>query len=443
MTTDYRTIPVDAVSHSRLAASGLELALIDTSDAAAFTRWLESETRGFHGPQMNEAEIDWMVSGLAARRSTGVFDETAADAAYPVATVSSWPLQLTVPGERGVGAWAISAVTVSPTHRRRGVARALLEAELRTAHTLGLPLAALTVSEATIYHRYGFAPAAMSADLQIETARARWTGAVASGRLHAVSPKSIRDEGLALVERVRLDTPGQVQFDGNLWIRLIGIIGDPEAARKLRVVRYDDLDGVLQGFAIYTVTETSNNFSAHTLELKYLVSATDDAYSALWTFMLDMDLVNSIVAPMRPVDEPLTWQVADPRAVKTTERRDHLWVRVLDVPAALEARTYNAEGDFVLDVSDPLGFAEGRFLLSVDASGAATVTPLPADASTDADSVASIALSVNDLGAIYLGATPVSTLVRAGRIVELTPDAANRFDSAFRSTRAPWLSIWF
>ena len=442
MSSDYRTAPVDPVSAARLSENGLELALVDTDDAAAFTRWLESETRGFHGPQMNDREKEQQVAGLGKRRSTGVFDATAADDTYPVATVSSWPLQLTVPGESSVGAWAISAVTVSPTHRRRGVARALLEAELRTAHSLGLPLAALTVSEATIYGRYGFAPASTSVDLEITTARAKWASAVSSGRLHAVSPQSLRDEGLELVERVRLRTPGQVQFDGNLWLRLLGIIGDPEAARKLRAVRYEDLDGVLQGFGIYSVTETGTNFSAHRIDLSYLVTATDDAYSAIWQFLLEMDLVSSIVAPMRALDEPLAWQVADQRAVKTTERRDHLWVRVLDVKEALEARRYNASGEFVLDVSDPLGFAEGRFVLSVDADGAGTVTALPADASAPADAIA-ISLSVIELGAIYLGGTSVSTLVRAGRVVELTPDAATRFDSAFRSSAAPWLSIWF
>jgi predicted N-acetyltransferase YhbS len=177
---EYQNAPIDPESAARLAASGLRLDTIDTSDAAAFEPWLQVEARGFHGARASAAEIEQLVEGLAYRRTTAVWDAASdadsADAEAPVATLNSWAAPMTVPGNSAVDTWLISGVSVSPTHRRRGIARALIEAELRTAVSLGVPVAALTVSEATIYDRFGFSPAVMSADWVIDTRRAKWAG---------------------------------------------------------------------------------------------------------------------------------------------------------------------------------------------------------------------------------------------------------------------------
>ncbi len=129
---------------------------------------------------------------------------------------------------------------------------------------------------------------------------------------------------------------------------------DDEDAKKQRFVRYDDEAGQMQGFASYKLTENPDDFTQHRLDLLHLVTATDDAYAALWRFVLEMDLVSEVRAHLRPVDEPVRWMVSDFRAVKVAEL-DHLWIRILDVPAALEARTYAAPGRLVLGVTDPFG----------------------------------------------------------------------------------------
>ncbi|HEY5319404.1 MAG TPA: sterol carrier protein domain-containing protein, partial [Galbitalea sp.] len=113
----------------------------------------------------------------------------------------------------------------------------------------------------------------------------------------------------------------------------------------------------------------------------------------------------------------------------------HLWTRILDVKAALEARRYSAPGHLVLEVADPLGFAAGRFLLRIADDGAAAVTP--------SEEPADLTMNVNELSAIYLGGISVVTLAQAGRIVELTPGAAIAAEASFRSAVTPWLSIWF
>jgi predicted acetyltransferase len=300
----------------------------------------------------------------------------------------------------------------------------------------------LTASEATIYGRYGFAPAAMSADLEVVTRRATWTGPVASGRVHFVTREQLRDGCRDVFDRARVQTPGDVALDDHIWQGLLGLVGEETSQSKhLRAVRYDDADGRAQGFAVYRVAEGGDgDFGNHTATVRHLVAATDDAYAGLWRFLLELDLVGTVVAPLRSVDEPLPWQVADHRAVRRTRISDHLWLRVLDVPAALAARSYSAPARLVLDVRDPLGLAHGRFLVEIDTHGAAEVRRVDADAAPHA---ATLALSVNELGALYLGGTSARTLVRAGRVAELTEGAADVVDASFRSTVTPWLSTWF
>jgi predicted acetyltransferase len=430
---NHLALPIDPTSAANLEAAELRFALLDTTDAAVFGPWLQAVDRGFHGRQIDPERIETAQLDFADRRLAAVWDDSGADAATPVATASAWIADLTVPGGRSVPSWAISTITVAPSHRRRGIARNLLEAELRTAVALDVPVAVLTVSEATIYERYGFAPAAMMANWAIDTRLATWKGPKPAGRVQLVPLETVRDHGGAeLLERVRLTQPGQIFFDGLLWNRLFGKPSTDDY-KSIRVARYDDEAGVPQGFAIYRVTRVPRGDAV--VELQYLLAATDDAYAALWRFLIELDLVTSITTHLSSIDEPLPWQLVDPRAASKTRESDHLWARILDVKAALEGRTFSAPGRLVLEVADELGFAAGRYLLEVAADGNATVTP-----STDA---ADLELRVNELSAIYLGGVSAATLARAGLVVEQTAGAAVSADAMFRSAVTPLLSIWF
>jgi predicted acetyltransferase len=326
-------------------------------------------------------------------------------------------------------------VSVAATHRRRGIGRQLMEAELRTAAALQAPVAILTVSEATIYSRYGFAPAAFVADWVVETVRTTWSGQAVPGRIQFARLEQLAPEARKLIERTRLDCPGDIQAIGHLWER-VGVYDRQESAAKdLRCVRFDDASGRLQGYAVYRFEHSSG-----TLEVEYLHAATPDAYSGLWRFLLEVDLVSEVRAPLRSVDESFVWQLSDRRAARKSNERDHLWLRILDLRAALEARRYPVPGRLALEVDDPLGFAAGRVLLDVRPDGAATLTPL--DGAVP-DGVAAVALGVNELAAIYLGGVSAVTLARAGRITEFTESAAQAADRMFRSAVAPWLSIRF
>ncbi len=438
MTDDYRTRPIDPQSAERLAASGLRLDLVDTADSSSFDPWLLADSRGFHDAAPNAEQLGHARTAVDYRRTTGVWDETLPDPEVPVATVSSWPDQFTVPGHRSVTGWAISAVTVSPTHRRRGVARAMLEAELRTAATLGVPIATLTVSEATIYGRYGFGPAVFAAAYSIDNARARWTGPIAPGSVQFISSDALLEHGPEIFERARLGLPGDIKRWTGRWHDLLDL-DDPVKSRDPRVVRYVDEHGIAQGFAIYLLRDLDHPVRKRVLEVRHLITVTDDAYAGLWRFLLEQDLVTEVTADLRPVDEPLAWQVEDRRAVKKTAEQDHLWSRILDVPEALSARAYAGPARLGFTVTDPLGFAAGSFVLDVDADGAGSVSAvdeLPPDAR-------GLALGVAELSSIYFGGVSVVQLARAGRATELSAGSAAAVDAAFLVTPAPWLSIWF
>ena len=146
---------IDATAQSALAKRGLRFALLTSSDET-FEPWFQAVERGFHAGRAAAETMPNRIEGFAHRRLAGLYDDAAADRATPVATASAWIADLTIPGSRSIPSWAISTITVAPTHHRRGIARNLVEAELRTAAKLGVPVAILTATEATIYERFGF-----------------------------------------------------------------------------------------------------------------------------------------------------------------------------------------------------------------------------------------------------------------------------------------------
>jgi predicted acetyltransferase len=424
--------PIDPTSVAALASQGLRFAVVE-GDAQAIEDFNFAVARGFLEGRGSADQKTTRYERFFERRNSAVYDDTSAEPQIPVGTVNSWITDLTTPGRNSVPAWAISAVTVAATHRRRGIASALLNAELRTADSLGVAVAMLTVSEATIYGRFGFAPAAMSSDWKIETQRASWIGPRPGGRVLYVPTEQFRDaEAKAVNERIRLETPGMIDYAGHLQFRQFGLPGKPDF-ETARTVRYDDEAGHAQGYAIYRIKEVNGKDIA---ELSYLAAATDDAYAALWRFLLELDLVQAVTAKLRTADEPVYWQIADKRAAHQEEVREHLWTRILDTKAALEARSYGTAGIFALEVSDELGFANGTWRLDAATGLVTAASDIPSEAHH-------LRMSVNELSAIYLGGVSVVTLVRAGSIVEVTPGAAVAAEAAFHSPVTPWTSIWF
>ena len=430
----FHTADIDAQTSAALAAHGLTVARVDDTSRAENDAWLDAVSRGFLDGERNEAQRAAFFERTEARRKLGVYDTTAPLAQTPVATFASWAAELTLPGG-AVPACAISSVTVAPTHRRRGILRAVMAGELRTAVDRGMPVAVLTVSESTIYGRFGFAPAAAAAQWELNVRRARWIGPVAPGRIDFVTREQGRDAAAALHERVRLASPGEIDMPTGHWDRFFGTRADAEKAEQLRVVQYRGEDGEVDGIALYRVTENHDDFTASTVDISFLLAATDEAYAGLWRFFLEMDLIGTIRASELAVDEPLWWMIADQRAATITIR-DHQYVRILDVPAAVAARTYDVADSVVFEVADPLEIAGGTFLLSTDATGAASV-----DLVDDPPiGLPVVRLGVAELSSMLLGGVSAVTLARAGRIE--TDDPA-RIARLFATPAAPRLSFWY
>lgn len=432
MHDDFRALPADAASREALARQGLRYELVG-DDAARRDAFSQAVARGFHGPALDTAALEERRPAFDERRAVGVWDDEGAEPEIPVATVDSWPTPLRMPGGGDLEAWAISMVTVAPTHRRRGIARALLEGELRAAVANGTPLAILTVSESTIYGRYGFGPATWSAELVIDTKRARWVGPTPAGRVHLISREAARALAPEIERRAR--TAGGIDTWGGFWDRQLGLRpSEASKAGDIRVVRYDDEAGETQGFAAYRVKDAPVDFTKHPVEVVDLFAATPDAYAALWRYLLELDLVHEVVAWQRSVDEPVRWMVADARAVLTRSVTDHLWARILDVPRCLEGRTWERAGRLVLDVADELGLAGGRFVLEVDDEGAASVTTT--------DEAPDVSLDIATLSSLLLGGASPLTLAAAGRL-EGDAAAVERLQRMAVTPAPPCLSFWF
>jgi len=432
---DARTVPADPESARRLREQGFDYRVVDIADYGSAVAFAQAAERGFLGGAPSDAEIERMRETWAERRNVGVYEADAVASALPVGTVNSWVASMSLPGgdaRSAIPMWAISMVTVAATHRRRGIARGLLEGELRAAASAGVPVAGLTVTEATIYGRYGFGPAVPVSRIAVDARTSGWRAPQAPGRLEYVGLDELARELGELHERARFARAGQIAGWRGRWLGQAGLGAGSKKDANARGVHYRDVDGVVRGAIAYTLKELPGSFR-NSMTIRQLVAENDEALSALWGFAVNHDLVDRIEADLRPVDDPVVRLVANPHAVDVAVR-DHGWLRILDAPAALRARRYAASLDTVIRVEDGYGFADGTWRLSIDAAGAAEVEAT--DAAPD------VVLDVATLSSAYAGGVPLTQLAAAGR-VQGDAAAVTALGRALYADPAPTLSIWY
>lgn len=429
---DTLTLPLDQTSAADLAASGLEYARVD-ADGEGFRPFQRAVARGFLGAESTDDEAENARTTLRTRRLTAVYDRQGVEPEVPVGTIDSWASELTTSPGRTTPLWSISAVTVAATHRRRGIARAMIGGELRTAAAAGFAIAGLTVTEATIYGRWGFSPAAWASDVEVDTGRARWTGPTASGRLDFVPREAVVDRLRAVHERVRVQRPGSVPGWDGRWRGVAGLAPGDKSGEKVRAVAYRTAEGDETGILVYVIDER-DDFSAHDLEVRAIFAVDGEASAALWRFALEHDLVGRVKAWLQPSTPPVQWMVSDRRAVTAT-LTDHHWLRILDVPGALGSRRYAAGLDVILRVADPLGFAEGTWSLRIGADGEAQVSP-------SIDRPVDIDLTVGALSSLLLGGVRSAELALSGLVRGEARTLAS-LDRAFVPEATPLLDIWY
>lgn len=360
-----------------------------------------------------------------AQRSTAAFE-----GGQVVGTAGIFSFGMTVPGNV-IPVAGVTMVSVQPTHRRRGILTALMQTQLREVRGRGEAVAALWASEAPIYGRFGYGLASQNADLAIERVRCVLRHDIPSpGTTRMLSKEEARTLLPAVYDAVRPAMPGFFSHTPAWWDHRLLL--DPEwnreGASEYRYILYEE-DGSPLGYTVYRTKPSWKNWIPDgTLEVLALHALTPAAYAALWRFLFGVDLVARIEARERSADEPLYWMLEDPRHLQRS-LHDALWLRIVDVPAALEGRRYAAPGRLVLEVQDSFtGFASGRFALEGDPGGARCK---PTDAIPD------VTLGVAELGALYLGAHSLRSLVAAGRAAA-SPAAVLRADALFRWPVAAW-----
>jgi predicted acetyltransferase len=298
----------------------------------------------------------------------------------------------------------------------------MMRRQLEDVRAAGEPVAALWASEGAIYGRFGYGTAVRNAHLTARRPGARLTAPPAAGDPLRAGPAADHVEHMRAVhERVRGERPGMLDRPGAWWTARLN---DPESDRKgaqpLQALAVPD------GYALYAVRgDHDDEGPAGEVRIRELVAATPAARALLWDFLLDQDLTRTVTWALAPADEPLWLMLTDPHAVRLLVGAS-LWVRIVDLPAALSARGYAGDPDVVLDVSDAFcPWNAGRYRL---AGGGCE----PTDADPD------LALDAAALGAAYLGGTLLADLAAAGRVTELRPGALARASAAFRGEVVPW-----
>ena len=328
---------------------------------------------------------------------------------------------MTVPGAT-VPTAGVTVVGVLPTHRRRGILTAMMRRQLDDAPE---PIAALWASEPTIYGRFGYGIASFCGEIAVPKERtALAASAGARGDVRIVTAEEALESFPALYDAVRAERPGMMSRTRDWWEhrRLAQRVPRVVAARRALL----ELDGAPAGYALYRVHQKFEAFGTvgHVRVIEAL-GTSPAATREIWRYLLELDWTSRIEAGLLPADHELLFLVAEPRRLKFM-LLDGLWVRLVDLPAALAARSYAGDDPIVFDVSDAfLPDNEGRWRL---AGGQAERT----------DDEPDLRLDVTALGSTYLGGVTFGELLRAGRIEELQEGAAARADALFRADRAPW-----
>jgi predicted acetyltransferase len=376
----------------------------------------------YFGWQPSEEEARRLARILPIDRMHAVFEDGA-----PVGAAGDFPFRLTVPGGE-VPCAGVTVVGVLPTHRRRGLLTRMMRAQLGDIRARGEPLAALWASEETIYGRYGYGLASLRLSARIPR---MWSALRADlpdldGAVRLVE----HDEALRafprVYERLRRGTVGFLSRSSDWW-ELRQLEDGPERRASVGGPLHRALlerDGRAVGYALYRILTDRARPQDRNVRVVEALGSDPAATRDIWRFLLQVDWVDEIHASYLPAGHPLELLVA--RVSKLAlELSDGLWVRLVDVPAALAARSFAGRATVEV-VSDPL-FPDNVGMWEVGAGGVKRSRRRP-----------DVRLDVQGLGSAYLGGFSFAALAAAGRADEVARGGIARADAAFRTGAAPW-----
>ncbi|MFI8167860.1 GNAT family N-acetyltransferase [Streptomyces sp. NPDC085931] len=398
---------------------------------AEFTDWLRAVNTGFlRVPTLSEEEIEGRRERFVPGRYLGAFD-----GGRCVATFRSFDQRLTAVGGAAVPADAVSGVTVHATHRRRGLLSRMMARDLAAARDRGDVVATLVAAEYPIYGRFGFGPATSTAEWTVDVPRAgldaRWAGPADGGRIDLVDAGEVRKLGPDLHARLCRTQPGAIDRDELWWKWNTGAVRVDPSWKDPFFAVYRSASGEVEGMVAYDVDDNWGDAKQplNTATVRWLTGVTPAAERALWQYLCSIDWVVGVKSGWRAPDDLLPQLLPDPRAARITSLADWLWVRILDVVRALEARTYQGEGRLVLEIAGVDGLTGGRYRLDASPVGASCA---PTTESAD------LALGLGELGALWLGDESAVRLAALGRVREERAGAARKADALLRTPRRPW-----
>ena len=346
-----------------------------------------------------------------------------------VGTLAAFEFDVTVPGGAAVAMTGTTVVTVQPTHRRQGVLSAMMQDHLDAVARRGDALVGLWASETGIYGRFGFGHATSRDEVEAPTLAV--TIATASeGTVRLIDPDSVVEVFPSIYDAARRKRAGMLSRRQDWWAH--SVVHDPPhrrdgmSAKRFAVYQ---ADGSTEGYVIYVQkSDWSGEVPLGQVKVIEAISTSDRAHTGLWQYLASIDLYPRIRWWNLPVDDPLWWKLAEPRRL-VRKRGDALWVRIMDVPAALEARSYETDGSIRIAVEDPFRpDISGVYELAVsDGVGKCVVV----------DGNADVSLGVDALGALYLGGSNAVSMAAAGKI-DGAADRVSLLHRLFRTDVAPW-----
>jgi predicted acetyltransferase len=374
----------------------------------------------YFNPPPSEEFFERWVRTLPHERMHAAFED-----GQIVGGAGAFPFELSVPGG-SLPCAGVTAVGTQPTHRRRGVLRAMMDTQLRDVHERGEPIAALWASEETIYGRFGYGVASWAGQLQITHEWDAFANPLEpAGTTRFVTPEEARTLFPHVYEAVRRERPGMMSRSDVWWEERHLRLEEDEANAPRRFVVLE-VDGEPQAYAVYrTHFAFEGGLPASRLVVREALGATPQATAAVWRFLLDIDWMAVVEVSLAPPDHPLFLLLALPRRARY-RMGDGLWMRIVDLPATLSGRAYGEGGPLVLEVHDAVcDWNDGRWWLE---DGVCERT----DAEPD------LALDVSALGSAYLGGVSFTQLRDAGRVQELQERSIVRADALFAWRPLPW-----
>ncbi|MGI8881347.1 MAG: GNAT family N-acetyltransferase [Jatrophihabitans sp.] len=374
---------------------------------------------------------------LLAWRATH-FDETTSwavrDGGRYIGTLRTFETELTVPGWDGdtleVDADAVTGVSVAATHRRRGILRQMLENSLELARDRGAPVSILIAAEWPIYGRFGYWPASRWCEATVSPRSAGARMGAGNGTVRQWDAAEVHAIAPDVFDRTRRLRTGNIVRDASDWERVfLPELRSPSDPEPTYIV-HESSDGP-DGFLAWHSTDGFGLTSGGKIRVNDLVAATPDAHAGLWNYLLSIDVVDEIAIANLSVDDPLPLLLTDGRTLRPRPM-DALWLRILDVPAALTARGYAVAGRLAFEVVDD-GTGDctaGRYVLD---AGDAAATCLRDDTASP-----QLRLSQRALAGVYLGDSSLRLQQAAGLVEELEAGALRRADAMLRTGLAPW-----